>query len=130
MTRQGRHVKVKTIARGFAYGFVLLLAAAVVSPANADILYNSLNGAVSTDLGTFSMGGAGPQGDSFSTGSTSFLLTDVFLKLQGVHDSASFTLGLYSDNNTSCASTCTGGPKTLLYTIATVADNSLSTSMA
>lgn len=117
----------------------LTLCLGVLEPANADTLYNNLNNTPGSILGTFPIGaltqvagGTGPQGDSFSTGSSPFLLTDVFLKLQGVQDSASFSVSLFSDNSTMClpGPVCSGGPLTLLDTIATVSDNSLSTSLA
>jgi hypothetical protein len=109
-----------------------MLSASGVQFAFGDVVYNSLNGAPDTSLGTFPINGAGPEGDSFSTGASTFMMTDVLLKLQGVHDGGSFTVSLYSDNNTTCPtpSTCTGGPLSKLYTIATVLDNGLSTSLA
>lgn len=119
-------------------GTALLLG--VSQPVRADILYNNLSNAPGgTVVGTFPIAtfppapGAGPEGDSFSTGSSPFLLTEVVLALQGVQDSDSFSVTLYSDNNTSCTAgpVCTGGPLTALYTIASnVSDNSLSTSIA
>jgi hypothetical protein len=110
-------------------GLVLVLG--VLEPAHADTLYNNLANAPSTILGTLPIGPAGPEGDSFSTGTSSFSLTNVTLALQGVQDSESFTISLFSDNDTTCAAgpACTGGPLSLLYTIATVSDNSLSTSL-
>jgi len=104
---------------------------------HADSLYDNLSNAPGTILGTFPIAtypaGTGPEGDSFSTGASPFSLTDVVLKLQGVQDSASFDVTLFSDNDTMCASgpVCTGGPLTPLYTIANnISDNSLSTSLA
>ncbi len=116
--------------RSLALGLCLVGAGLWANPAQADALYNSLGGAPDSSLGTFPVGPAGPEGDSFSTGASPFLLTDVLLSLQGVHDSASFNISLFSDNNTMCVPACSGGPLTLLYTIATVSDNSLSTSLA
>jgi hypothetical protein len=108
-----------------------------LEPVRADILYNNLSNAPGSILGTFPIGtfpnGTGPEGDSFATGASPFSLTDVVLKLQGVHDSASFNVTLFSDNNTICTPgpVCTGGPLTPLYTIANnISDNSLSTSLA
>ena len=76
------------------------------SPAQADTLYNNLSNAPGSILGTFAIGssptGSGPEGDSFSTGGSTFLLTDVLLKLQGVQDSASFKVSLFSDNALPC----------------------------
>ena len=113
----------------------------VLEPLRADILFDNLGNTPGSVLGTFPIGtfnpagggGDGPEGDSFSTGASPFLLTDVTLKLQGVHDSDSFNVTLYSDNDTVCAPgpTCSGGPLTALYTIAAdFSDNSLSTSLA
>jgi hypothetical protein len=115
-------------------GLCLALSA---NPARADtILYNSFSGAPDLSLGTFpiglvgSSGAGGPEGDSFSTGASPFVLTDVVLTLEGVTDSASFNVSLFNDNNTTCVPSCSGGPLTLLDAIATVSDNSLSTSLA
>jgi hypothetical protein len=114
----------------------LTLCLGVLEPAQADTLYNNLSNAPGSVLGVFPIGGppvgAGPEGDSFSTAASPFLLTDVLLKLQGIQDSATFNVSLYSDNNTMCVPgpVCSGGPLTPLYTIATVSDNSLSTSLA
>jgi hypothetical protein len=115
-------------------GSALLLG--VWQPVRADILYGNLSNAPSSVDGTFPIGtystGEGPEGDSFSTGASPFLLTDVVLALQGVQDSDSFSVALYTDNNSFCAPgpVCTGGPLTPLYTIASdVGDNSLSTSL-
>jgi hypothetical protein len=130
MTGHMKNERVQTITSSCGYGLLMILLATFAGTARADILYNSLNGTPSTDLGTFAMGAQGPQGDSFSTSASGLLLTDVFLKLQGVQDGASFTVALYTDDNTTCTPACTGGPGALLYSIAAVADNSLSTSMA
>jgi hypothetical protein len=107
----------------------LTIGFAGVVPAHADILYNNLSNAPGSVLGTFPVNLS--EGDSFSTGPSPISLIDVVLKLQGVHDSRSFTVSLYSDHNTVCAPgpSCTGGPLTLLDTIATVSDNSLSTTL-
>ncbi|HTC34002.1 MAG TPA: choice-of-anchor R domain-containing protein [Bryobacteraceae bacterium] len=116
-------------------GIALCLGAS--NAARADSLYDNLSNAPGSILGTFPIAtypdGTGPEGDSFSTGISPFSLTDVVLKLQGVQDSASFDVTLFSDNDTMCAPgpVCTGGPLTPLYTIAdNISDNSLSTSLA
>jgi hypothetical protein len=118
-------------------GSALLLG--VWQPVRADILYDNLGNAPSVAVGTFPIAtfpparGVGPEGYSFSTGTSPFLLTEVVLALQGVQDSDSFSVTLYSDNNSSCTAgpVCTGGPLTPIYTIASnVSDNSLSTSIA
>jgi hypothetical protein len=98
---------------------------------HAAFLYDNLGNASGTVLGVFPVGPDRPEGDSFSTGATGFLLTDVTLGLQGVNDSASFTVSLYSDNSTACAPgpACTGGPGIVLDTIANVSDSSLSTTL-
>lgn len=97
-----------------------------------DVLYNSLFGAPDSSLGTFPIGAAGPEGDSFSTLGQNFLLTNVVVQLQGVQDPNSFSLSLYNDNLTTCPTptTCNGGPLSPLYTIAMVNDNSLSSTFA
>jgi hypothetical protein len=115
----------------------LTLCFGVLAPAYADIVYENLSNPPGSILGTFPIGnptptgggGAGPEGDSFSTGASQLLITSVVLKLRGVHDSDSFNLSLFSDNDTMCVPgpSCSGGPLSLLYTIATVSDNSLST---
>lgn len=113
----------------------------ILEPARAGILYDNLGDTPGSILGTFPIGtyilagggGVGPEGDSFSTGASPFLLTDVTLKLQGVQDSGSFNVTLFSDNDTVCAPgpSCSGGPLTPLYTIAIdFSDNSLPTSLA
>jgi hypothetical protein len=113
-----------------------VLCFAVLEPAHADTLYNNLGNTPGTVLGVFPIGnppvGSGPEGDSFSTGVSAFLLTDVQLALTGFQDSNSFSVSVFSDNGTACTAgpTCSGGPLALLYTIATVSDNSLSTSLA
>ena len=96
---------------------------------HADFLYNNLGNAPGTVLGAFPIGSVGPEGNSFSTGATGFLLTNVILALQGDNDAASFAISLYSDNSTACAPgpSCSGGPGALLDTIVTASDNSLST---
>jgi hypothetical protein len=114
------------------YGLTLGLAG--LEPVHASVLYNNLPNPPSSILGNFPIGsttGAGPEGDSFSTGASPTSLTDVVLALQGVHDSDSFAVSLYSDNHTVCAPgpTCTGGPLTLLDTIASVSDNSIPTTL-
>ena len=116
-------------------GIALCLGAS--NTAHADSLYDNLSNAPGSILGTFPIAtyptGTGPEGDSFSTGTSPFSLTDVVLKLQGVQDSASFDVTLFTDNDTLCAPgpVCTGGPLTPLYTIANnISDNSLSTSLA
>jgi hypothetical protein len=123
--------------RSLLFLCALTLCLGGLKPAHADTLYNNLGNAPGSILGTFpvgnlSSGGNGPEGDSFSTAASPFLLTDVVLKLQGVQDSASFSVSLFTDNNTTCVPgpTCSGGPLTLLYTIATLSDNTLSTSLA
>jgi len=111
-----------------------MLAFGISNPAlvYGDVLYNSLFGASDSSLGTFAIGGAGPEGDSFSTLGHDFLLTNVLVELQGAQDSHNFSLSLYSDNLTSCPtpSTCAGGPLAPLYTIAVVNDDLLSSSFA
>jgi hypothetical protein len=125
---------IRTASAGL--GLVLALCLGALDTARADSLYNNLSNAPGTILGTFPIGnppaGTGPEGDSFSTGASPFSLTDVVLKLQGVQDSGSFNITLFSDNNTICAPgpVCTGGPLTALYTIASnVLDDSISTSL-
>jgi hypothetical protein len=99
--------------------------------AHADTLFDNLNNIPGTVLGTFPIGADGPEGDSFSTGSSPFMVTQVALKLQGVQDGESFNISLYSDNATSCTSVpvCTGGPLAPLYSIVTMDDDSLSTTL-
>ena len=117
----------------FRCGFAML-ALGLIHPnlSYGDVLYNSLFGASDSSLGTFPIGTAGPEGDSFSTLGQNFLLTNVVVQLQGVQDSNSFSLSLYNDNLTTCPTptTCNGGPLSPLYTIALVNDNSLSSSFA
>ncbi len=122
--------KPAAVVRSLALGLWLVGAGLWANPAQADTLYNSLSGAPDSSLGPFPVGSAGPEGDSFSTGASPFSLTDVLVALQGVPDSASFNISLFSDSNTMCVPVCSGGPLTLLYTITTVSDNSLSTSLA
>lgn len=77
----------------FRCGFgLLVLGMSHPSLSYGDVLYNSLFGASDSSLGTFPIGTAGPEGDSFSTLNQNFLLTNVVVQLQGVQDSNSFTL--------------------------------------
>lgn len=109
----------------------ILLGAALSLAAHGGTIFDNLNNTQGTVLGTFPIGSEGPEGDSFSTGSSPFMVTQVALKLQGVQDGDSFNISLYSDNATSCTSVpvCTGGPLAPLYSIVTMDDDSLSTTL-
>jgi len=109
----------------------VLLGLALSLAAHASTLLDNVNNTPGTVLGTFPIGSEGPEGDSFSTGSSTFMVTQVALKLQGVQDGETFNISLYSDNATSCTAipVCTGGPLAPLYSIATMDDNSLSTAL-
>jgi hypothetical protein len=118
-------MKLSTISAG-GFALALLFLSAAATPAAADVLYNNLP-PLATSGGTAAVSTAdhGPLGDSFSTGSTAENLTDVELLIDvgNVDPPAdSFTVDLYSDSSTS--------PGSLLDTIATVDDSSLTNSLA
>ncbi|MGH7154778.1 MAG: choice-of-anchor R domain-containing protein [Acetobacteraceae bacterium] len=85
--------------------------------ARASVLYDNISG---MSVGSDSIAAIGPLADSFSTGASVFGLADVRVLLQGFGGTGSTTVSLLSDNATS--------PGSLLMTIGTIADASLSTS--
>lgn len=92
-----------------------------VSVAHASTIFNNLN---STTSGSDSVSSSGPLADSFSTGSSSFSLGQVTVKVQATTpgDGESVVVSLLSDNASSPGST--------LDTIGTINDSSLSTSLS
>jgi len=108
--------------RNLVFAAVATTIAAQGSAVNADILYDNLS--VSSG-GTASVSSLdhGPLADSFSTGVSPTSLTDVKLLLgaSAPVDGGSFSVTLLSDSSTS--------PGSLLTTIGTVNDSSLSTSL-
>lgn len=100
------------------------LAVLAIRPAAATPIYNNLNSASNGADPTSSDGGIGPLADSFSTGSSGYSLASVGLKLldSTPNDGYTVTVALYSDNATS--------PDALLYSIGSIDDSALSTSLA
>jgi hypothetical protein len=89
--------------------------------ANASAIYNNL---YSANAGVDPLTNWGPPlFDSFSTGPSGFNLADVKLLLEGAPTSpGSFTAAVYSDSSTA--------PGALLYTIGTLSDSALSSSLS
>lgn len=101
-------------SRLLAAGAALIL---LGSGASAAVLYDNIG---ATPRGPDPIASFGPLADSFSTGASGFSLTDVKVLLQGSGGTGSTTVSLLGDNATS--------PGTVLTTIGTIADASLSTS--
>lgn len=85
--------------------------------ARAAILYDNIG---AMQVGSDEIEKIGPLADSFSTGASAFSLADMQVLLQGFGGTGSTTVSLLSDNAIS--------PGSLLLTIGTIADASLSTS--
>ena len=82
-----------------------------------DIIYNNLPN-ISSTAGSSAVSVVGASFDSFSTGGSASLLTDVKMILSGIPDTAaSFTVSLLSDSSTT--------PGLVLTTLGTFNDNSL-----
>ena len=97
----------------------LILVLALSCAAGATDIYNNLD---ANSSGVDAIFGFGPLADSFSTGAGGFTLASLGLKLEDIGaPTGSFTIQLMSDNNIS--------PGSLLYTIATVQDTSLTGSL-
>ncbi len=110
---------------------VLALAATVVltlsSVADADIIYDNISpstGATSGGSASISSSDHGPLADSFSTGAGSSMLTDLKLLVAAATptDGDSFNVLLLSDSSTS--------PGSVLTTLRTVSDSSLTTTLS
>jgi hypothetical protein len=88
--------------------------------ANADFIYNNLNAVTE---GADSVAAVGPLADSFSTGASSINLSDIMVKLSGDPSSpGSISVRFLSDSSTS--------PGSVLATVGTLADGSLSNSLS
>lgn len=85
--------------------------------ARAAVLYDNIG---ATSVSSDPIASFGPLADSFSTGASGFSLADVKVLLQRSGGTGSTTVSLLSDNATS--------PGSLLTTIGTIADTSLSAS--
>lgn len=111
-------MKSTLILTGFALAALTFLSP---KPAAAATIYNNLN---SVTDGTDGVASFGPLADSFSTGNSGFSLASVGLKLSATNpaDGNSITVALLSDDSTS--------PGSLLYTIGTIDDSSLTTAAA
>lgn len=101
-----------------AFAFAVGLAA----NASADVLYDNLD-AANNGEDPISSAEGGPLADSFSTGSSGFSLAEAQILVSGDDTSSgSFTVSLLSDNSRS--------PGSLLETIGTVDDSSLTSSLS
>jgi len=103
---------------------IILLISLIFLPGivNAEILYNNLSSSNNGADPLTSFFGP-PLFDSFSTGSSGFNLSDVKLLLEGNSSSSgSFSVAIYSDSSTA--------PGTLQYTIDTISDSTLSSSLS
>src|SRR5580693_2903879 len=109
----------------FRLSRMVLLGCAASAAGSATVLFNNLSDTPNSNNGIYG-NGAGTDGSvyqSFSNGGTGLLLDDLKLDLEGaITPTGSFTIGLYSDLSTR--------PNTLLLSIATVNDSSLTTSPA
>jgi hypothetical protein len=91
--------------------------------ANASVIYNNLYSTSNGADGLTKFGAPYNVFDSFSTGPSGFNLADVKLLLEGAPTSpGSFTAAVYSDSSTK--------PGALLYTIGTLSDSALSSSLS
>lgn len=97
----------------------LLLVLALSCAASATVIYDNLD---AQSYGIESVYGFGPLADSFSTGNSPFTLLGLGLKLEDMGaPTGSFTIQLLADDNIH--------PGNPIYTIATVADSSLTDSL-
>jgi hypothetical protein len=100
--------------------FILLMVIAFSAVAKADTIYNNL---LSASSYSDSIQSFGPLADSFSTGPSGFILSNVQVLVSGDNTSAgSFSVLLLADNSTS--------PGASLLTLGTASDSSLSSSPA
>jgi hypothetical protein len=110
-------------------GTIVLAVSAVLtglgSSSRADVLYNNLGATSTASDPVLTFNGAtgfGPLADSFSTGGTGAVFSDLKLLIDATdpNDGGSFTVSLFSDNSTS--------PGVSLNLLATINDSSLTTS--